>query len=475
MSNNYQTAKIQLPSLRSPIPAAPPEIAELQKSLTELGLIPYYGENAGIGIAFLDLIRKTGELSPAYNMVVGDLNLMIFGSGANIAANTVPGLIEDSVDQVPMNTQKQIGVKLNEIGLGLNKFSEIGKLLNRQYMDSGNAYLRIKRTTIAGVTRYMLFADHYLNCSYLIPEPGEEDLNLVLVSPYLMDVNKLKETRDFRILQAVFPGDPLIWTKTGNGIEEALIHIKNKNGSDKRTTYGRSEQIPLILPMMTDYYYRLLSGKIAATDLISKKMIVVEAPPPEVDEFDEDDIDEDGTTEAKKDKLSQFDRNVQSLRQITSNLGDADVAASVGLLEIPNGSQMPVGLDLEVNRDKAFQEYSLEIAIRTIFSGNGWSSDLSNITTAPSGIGGNIIIDMLTIKRITKILPSQEFWTTVFNTVINDIAQAEGLEGYGIKFEDKMQKLIDSLKGKNENSQQGQNEGATIQGQQTEVVNQPSV
>lgn len=443
--------------------------------MVDLGVIPYYGENAGVGIAFLELIRNAGELSPSYKIAVGDLNLMIFGSGANIAANTVPGLIEDSVDQVPMNTQKDVGVKLNEIGLGLNKFSEIGKLLNRHFMDSGNAYLRIKRATVAGITRYMLFADHYLNCSYLVPEKGEEDLNLVLISPYLLDVNKLRETKDFRILQAVFPGDPLIWTKTGNGIEEALIHIKNNNGSDKKTTYGRSDQIPLILPMMTDYYYRLLSGKIAATDLISKKMIVVEAPPPEVDDFDEDDIDEDGTNEAKKDKLSQFDRNVQSLRQITSNLGDGDVAASVGLLEIPNGSQMPVGLDLEVNRDKAYQEYSLDTAIRTIFSGNGWSSDLANITTAPSGIGGNIIIDMLTIKRITKILPSQEFWSTVFNTVINDIAITEGLEGYGIKFEDKMQKLIDALKGKEANSQQGQNEGRTILGQQTETVNQPTV
>jgi len=148
-------------TLQSPIPE-PPDVKDLQKRMTELGIIPYMGDNAGRSLLILDLIRTACKLSPTFVSTIQDLNTFSFGAYSEIGRVPVPGLKIPKVE-LPQGEQETFGELMASYGLPLNSIIDVSKKLNRHYHESGNAYFRVKKVTIAGVVKYRIFADHYLN------------------------------------------------------------------------------------------------------------------------------------------------------------------------------------------------------------------------------------------------------------------------------------------------------------------------
>jgi len=272
-------------SLRTPIPETETDLERLRNMYDQLGIMPYFGSNTRQSILFLDLIKSIGELSPTYGTTIGELNKLIFGWKARIAENQTPGLDEDEAEPLPLATQKDYVNRLLEYGVNIHAWLSEFKTLNRYFTDSGNGYLRVKRVEFSGAVIYTIHPEDYLDCAYLIPAKGEEDRNFVLVSPHINDPEKMKRTKNFKVLEVSFPGERLKWQKTAKNTLEALIHVKNDDGSGKKSKYGRTSQISSIVHMYAEYYFGSLTAKIAATDIISKKLIAFQAPEMEAFEF----------------------------------------------------------------------------------------------------------------------------------------------------------------------------------------------
>lgn len=441
-------------TLDSPIPETP-DVRDLQKNLNELGIIPYMGNNAGKSLLILDLIRTACKLSPTFVSTIKDLNTFSFGAYSEIGRVPVPGLKIPKVE-LPLNQQESFGEQMAQYGLPLNSIIDVAKKLNRHYHESGNAYFRIKRVTVAGVVKYRIFADHYLNCGYLVPAKGEEDRKFLLISPYLMHPTKLKDSQDYKILEAVEPGEDLIWKKTGRNTEEAVVHIKFDDGGDREGYYGSSLQLTTLLSLYIDYYSTLRFAKISKTDLISKKIITMEGADPSmmdqelydepdaIDGYIEEEVKVAGGHKATPRKKDRFEENVLALKEITTNFGDGELASSLGVVEFPFGSKEPGSIDLEVNRDTAFDTFVTGVAVRQISAVNGWAPELTGLAGAKAGIGSNVLKDLFLVKRASTILPLQVFWQGVINAVLSQLPEVNSLK-LGVIFSDNVSDLISEL------------------------------
>jgi hypothetical protein len=431
--------------LASPIPASP-DLEELKKQYKELGIIPYFGNEPREGTLFLQLIREICGLSPTFNSTMNAKNKFTFGSRTKIGSNTRPGLYQENQAETPLSTQESYSDRVEELGLPLNQILSTAENLNRHYCESGNAWLIIKRATVAGVTKYKMHAEHYLNCAYLTPKPGEEMRNFALVSPYITDIQKMRDTGKWKILEAVRPGDPLIWSKKDNGVEYALIHIMDESGTEPNSVYGRSRQLSCLMAMYAEYYQETLNAKVSSTDIVTKLLIAMEGPSPEnydMEDFENEELYEVGNTGIGAKRKGLFERNMDRIKMLTTNVGSFEETSSIFGMEYPSGANPPTPIKLDLNRDVNYNTWSTDRCSRVIASVNGYFSDLLNLTKTPSGIGGNMLKDLFLIMRAGTIAPDQAFWETVLNGVLKQIPELE--QDLGLQLLDNIEQLVQSL------------------------------
>jgi hypothetical protein len=431
--------------LASPIPPSP-DLEELKKIYKELGIIPYFGNEPTQGTLFLQLIKEICGLSPTFEATMYNKNKFTFGSQTKIGSNTRPGLYQENQAETPLATQEAYSDRAQELGIPLNQILVVGESLNRSLAESGNAYLRIKRATVAGVVKYKMYAEHYLNCAYLVPRPGEEMLNFLLVSPYITDIQKMRDTGKWKILQSVAPGEPLIWSKKENGVEHAIVHIMEQSGTEPNSVYGRSRQLSCLMAMYAEYYQETLNAKVSSTDIVTKLLIAMEGPSPEnydMEDFENEEIYEVGNTGIGAKRKGLFERNMDRIKMLTTNVGSFEETSSIFGMEYPAGANAPTPIKLDLNRDVNYNSWSTDRSSRVIAAVNGYFSDLLNLTKTPSGIGGNMLKDLFLIMRAGTIGPDQAFWETVLNGVLKQIPELD--PDLGLKLLDNVEQLVQSL------------------------------
>ena len=175
--------------------------------------------------------------------------------------------------------------------------------------------------------------------------------------------------------------------------------------------------------------------------------------------MDEDEIDDDddegsfvdvtasGDVGKKKNKGDYFERNLRTLRMITTNLGAQQDTSSLGGIEYPHGGKPPIELDIEVNRDTKHHTWQLDTANAMICSNLQWSAELINFRQTKSNIGGNILYDLFTIRNETTIQPLQLQLENIANYLLANICEKEGGDGdfkmFGIKLPDVISSMLD--------------------------------
>jgi hypothetical protein len=319
---------------------------------------------------------------------------------------------------------------------------------------------------VNGQSVYSLSVPHFSHCAYIYSEDEGEEF--ILVSKYIGDLEKMVKYPPM-ILRATQQGEALRWNDMGDGMQKAIVHLKMENDNGEGELYERSEMIPVLNYLYADIQMSSLMSKISATELISKKLLAFQAPDPET--FDEDEYGSENGYEyneaneyegIKVNKKSMFERNMMTLKRLTTNLAahpskthvGGNAAASFAGIEYPFSGQPPTTIDLEINRDERYHAFTLDKATSYICGALGWAPELISVRPAKATLGGNLLYDIFVVRNTTTILPRQSFYEDMINGILGQVLAEESapaqFDGYGLKFEDVIGTMIASLKGQSE-------------------------
>lgn len=437
-------------SLPNPIPMTVRDPEDMVEFFTKYGIVPYYGTEERTSHSFLDLLTTVTSLSPTFGAVMRDLKEFTFGLNLEIVGRAIPGLAMETTELDP-SEQMRYAQYLSGLNITLPTIRKLSKRIDQHLNVCGNAYLRIKRVTVGETVRYYFEVPHYKHVAYLkSKDPGSRFL---VISKFLGDETLMAEYPP-AVLPATMAGDTLVWTSTERNMDEAIIHVKLDSDEDESDYYARPDILEVMTWLYVDFQLGNLNSKIAATDLISKKIIAFQAPDPNTIPYEDEDLEEinaNGVIGGKK--LDQFQANMLQLKQLITNLaghpstmGPGQVAGAIAGIEYPFSGQAPTTIDLEINRDTAYHTWQNDTAAAKICSTMGWAPELTALRQAKSTLGGNLLYDMFTIKNESTIKPRKIFFQDLWNGILAQVAgTGSGFENYGIEFPDVISSMVESL------------------------------
>lgn len=400
---------------------------ELIKVFDKYRLIPVYSTDKGTSHEFTRFLYELSELSPSHQSCKKDMQTYIFGNALDIVEKTYPSLLykADDVKDIELSKKITYATQLKEIGISLGKIIEVSKALFSDELDSGNFYLHVRIATVLGEKKKVILTPvKQLNVMYLnVPKP------------YVMVTEKFDEswwiTKPPKIYPVSYIEQPLNLQEEANGDLTTVIHFK---GNDDAKYYGRPRILTVIDCMMAEHKTLQLNSKIAATETLSKILMLFEELPPE----------RTRSMTAEK-QIEDFNKRMMSLRQITTNEGNK--AHSIAAIEYPNGTTQPTTVKLDVNRDTIYAEFSLSNAASMIYSTHGWSKELTGMVQVKTGIGANILYDLFIIKNTSTVEPNQRKYEAFWGWLLGEIEVNMGLpeSGLSIKFPDAVTSLVTKI------------------------------
>lgn len=410
-------------------------------------LVPYAGNSRYSAHAFLTLLSDLYELSPSQEACIDDISFWAFEGEVDVVTRPWNGVRVESVDPITGATADTFIEWLELLGLKIPFLIDLVQELFLSFKKTGNAYLRYSEVLAGGVPTIFLEAIDPLKFMYLKTE--KDDAKVGVISD---DFFTGWFTED-PTLVSVFP----MFRKTRFG-RETVIHIKNKRDHSK--WYGRPDSLASLYAQFAEHQLLSTEAKVASTEMVAKLLLVMQSAPPGSRLPGYNSADEN------------MDAVVSQLRRKMTNKGNFSESENISVFKYPHGVEPPEVHKVDVNRDSKHFEAASDILSSYIFSSHRWSKILNGFRVAPSGVGGNVLLDEFKVKNAGLIAPLQRRWERNILKVIIDLASdfsgKPEMSNYGIQFEDKIGSLVDKLK-----TQTPVNENVAEQGGSSKVERDP--
>ena len=417
----------------------------------EWRLLPQYGASFEYGCAVVNLLSTLSEVSPTYRAAIGDVKTLSFGNVFEVSLKSMPGLRLQTETQVTDQEAVTFATLLQQRGIDLISLLKVVDQVEEHLTANGNAYIRIIRVREGGATTYRIGVLHYLHVAYGENEQGQR---VIVASQWLDDEDEMKRKGALLFVPTQAYASAINWTRI-DGTDQAVIHIKSETLAGTSGLFQRSPLLSFLPQLYTDYQMGVLSSKIAATDLVTKKILAFQGPDPNsLPEGDDpgqmEQINSRGDIGARA-TGDYFQRNMLILRELTSNLGrhpaeegQGRAPATLAGIEYPHGSEPPVTIDLEINRDTAYHTFQTEKAASIICASIGWALELTSIRQAKATLGGNLLRDMFVLKNEVTIKPKQRWYENLLlwliDLILSDSGQTEN--AYMLRFENSIEAII---------------------------------
>lgn len=417
-------------------------------------LLPQYGSSFEYGRAVVNLLSTLSEVSPTYRAAINDLKTLSFGNAFQVSLKSLPGLRLQVETQVQDTEAIAFAMLLQERGMDLISLLKVVDQIEEHLTANGNAYLRIIRVREGGAVTYRISVLHYLHVAY---GENEEGQRVIIASQWLDDEDEMKKKGALLFVPTQAHAGAINWTRI-DGTDQAVIHLKSETLAGTSGLFQRSPLLAFMPQLYTDYQMGVLSSKIAATDLVSKKILAFQGPDPNSLPEGEDpgqmeQINSRGDIGARA-TGDYFQRNMLVLRELTSNLGrhpaeegQGRAPATLAGIEYPHGSEPPITIDLEINRDTAYHTFQTEKAASIICAALGWALELTSIRQAKATLGGNLLRDMFVLKNEVTIKPKQQWYENflawLIDAVLSDSGQMEN--AYMLRFENNVDDIIENI------------------------------
>jgi len=424
--------------LRNPIPKQVNDPKKLTQFFKKMGLVPYAGTNEKSSHNFLSYLCDLSELSPTHGACINDIRYYAFDGDLDIGKKSFQGLKIER-DELEQPVKEQFAQALENVGITLADIRDITKQLFTALKVTGNAYLYYREVTVGGTKRVFLHVIHPKKTVFLDTDEMEEKVVVIA-----KDFNEkyFKENGDKVKTYPVFPAMDI----SRDGGKETVFHIKNM--TDDNLVYGRPDSIASLLWQHIEFSLSELTIKVGTTEIVAQKLIAFQRPSPDQH------IDDEALKEMAAKRSAQ-------IRKLLTNEGINP--QSVSTIDYNHDAQPPTVIDIQVNRDIAYLEKTLNIASSYICAGHRWSGIITGKTNPSAGIGGNATIDQLKLRDEGVVRGHQRFfsnfWCMPF-ALIAEFSNAISLSENTVLFPNTLTDLTESLNApsrKGGNGQQFQN------------------
>ena len=417
-------------------------------------LLPQYGSSFEYGRAVVNLLSTLSEVAPSYRAATNDLKTLSFGNAFQVSKKSFPGLRLQTETSVSDNEAISFASLLSDRGLNLVDVLKVCGQVEEHLNANGNAYIRVIRVTEGDASVYRISVIHYLHIAYGENNSGQR---VVIASQWLDDEEEMKRKGVLLFIPTPAYSGALIWNRIA-GTDQAVIHVKAETQAGTSGLFERSPLLAFLPQLYTDYQMGVLSSKIAATDLVTKKILAFQGPDPNsLPEGDDpgqmQELNSRGDIGARA-TGDYFQRNMLILRELTTNLGrhpaeegHGKSPATLAGIEYPHGSQPPVTIDLEINRDTAYHTFQTDKAGTIICASIGWALELTSIRQAKATLGGNLLRDMFVLKNEVTIKPKQQWYENLLLWLIDSILSDSGTteNPYMVRFENTIEDIIERI------------------------------
>ena len=430
-------------SLTSPLPHPPVEGSELDRAYQphRFTTVPRYGIDERVSMWWVNLIRTLTENSPTYSKTTRRINDFAFGHVASIGPRGAAGLKDSEVSaELPRATQVSVAAQLRGMGISLPVLLDTCKQIQAQLNRDNNALLVIQVATVEGASWVRLSVPDAQCWGYWRNDELPEGERVVLVSKFLTKETELQkhEPAAYRVTGM---GRPFRWTQDGDVLSAAVHIVRGK--VDDGTLYARTDRVPDLNNLATDYLLTDKFAKDASTDLVARTILAFQRPERKFEKIDPN-------TEEPVDEFTQF---VSQLRELTTRQGNKP--SSMVALEYAAGANPPVNIPLDVNRDTDYQTFSRKSVQADICGALGWSPVLNFSEQAATNLGGNLLYDLFEVIGMTTVESIQCFYEELTGQLFEELAAVgvQGAQGYQLKFANLVTDFVERVRGNRTESQ----------------------
>ena len=399
-------------------------------------IIPFYSTDRTTSHSMLKLLSDLTSRSPSYKACESYLIRMAFGEKLDIVRKQIPGFLDDQAEALDRADKLRFIENLGNLGIRLNMIRKTTIDCAKSWWQCGNIFLRIRAAKQDDVWTVTFKSVHYRNIALMNTKPTEDQLAVIVKNwdeddwlphrtpPVIVKVSTFEDPMGFK------------WTERKKGeVYDTVLHIKNRN--DQSDIYGRPEILAIIEWMLAEIGYGDLSAKGNNGDLTAKLLLLMKEEPQE----------NDPGAESGQEKQNSFKMRMQAVRQVTTTDGTHKEVKNVAGMTYYD--EAPTVVKLNVNRDAAWYKQNGADCSSKIYEVMGCIKELTGNSQAKSGIGSNQVINLYMMNNETTVNPLQETWEEYWGLIFDQVFELTGISAdtaYNIKFQDKIESLVDKLK-----------------------------
>jgi len=423
-SQQFQLATTQ----PNPVPGMVRDTKELQTLFDYLGIVPPWMDGDFYAFNMMRYFQRLGENSESHSSAINGIAKAAFGDRVLLGVSNYAGFGDEVREATPQETLST-GLWLNELGLSATNISDMNGMIWRALKESGNAYLRMRISEVAGVRRAHLTLLPYTNCAYSrdLFHGGEPMLyysDIWSIAYWVYNPPKL---------YAVTRGDRVNFQEYADGTLETVFHFTEK--TPKTDWYGAPDTLGATAWMFYETQQSDALVRQAANRWLGTMLFVTQAPDPmSVAELSDDEM-------------------IESVRRIQNNITNAltmqgQNRAGIGVVQYPHGSAAPQAIRLEPMLDHAYIKETGLMAREKIYGAHGYTPVLNGEIQARTVLGGNLLIDQLRVTDVLTLKPAQEKMQRIWQDIFDGLAvatQRPDMSNKTLYFRSPVQTLIEQI------------------------------
>lgn len=258
-------------SLRNPFPQEVKDSSELKQFFEKYNFVPYAGSHKATGHSLLAFYQMLYELSPTHGSCINKKSAFAFGSRPTAQLAVDPNFdTGEETQDVPTAQKIAFRDTLYEMVSFDRDIRQFHRQVATDYQKNGNAWIKLRVSTVNGQSRARLEIHPQDNVLYLNTDPGKP--RIVAISPKWSDSYLNENPPDFVPLYPNFGQD-------GNGVLVTMFHLKSGDGN----WYGRPQSMNSIFAQYSEVqntFYRIRSSY---GEFTGKIIIEAESEDPKLD------------------------------------------------------------------------------------------------------------------------------------------------------------------------------------------------
>jgi hypothetical protein len=402
--------------LNNPIPDLIADKGDLVKFFGDARfLVPYAVQKGKTAHATLKLLFDLYDLSPVQKATVTAKSDFCFGNGIE----TMNGVND---------TTKEFFDFLLSIGIDPSEVTDIARSCYRDEAVCGTTFLLARMTEVNGQWQGSIDRIPPTHCLPGYDFDGKSDFNnTILYNDKPIDSALYMTSGSEKYQSWKMIGKWPRITKSGKVFETVF---QMNNVGYEADFWGRPTADTNWLYI--DYQQANSTSKIAASEVLSKVLLLMKEPDAEL-------LEQAGkSSEQVKVEITA------GLRGTMTNRG----AESQSLAAIFYDEVAPNVVQVGINRDYAYAESVRKMTVQNICAAHGIPASLVGLEQMNVGLGGTVVMDTLIKTNYMKIVPTQMRFSRMFNHVMSFFAGYTGfdIKAHAIQFVGPIQQMIGDLK-----------------------------